>query len=689
MPSSFSTGRTAPFRFAVIADTHINPSDNDHISPFESHRLTNARMLHTVDILNALEPDLVVHVGDMVHPVPEAVTYPVAAARFKETVAGLKAPLHCVPGNHDIGDKLADYVPAGGIRDTYIDLYRVHFGADYHAFEAGGCAFIVINTSLINSGFEQEAVQARWLEDQLNHFRTKRVFVCMHYPPFIASDDEAGHYDNLDQPGRQWFVDLIRKHRVAGVFTGHVHNFFYNRIGETPVFSMPSTAFVRGDYSELFSIGQPPEHENGRNDVAKLAVLVVDVYPDRIVPQFIRTHDRNEAKDAPAPQRDWPSLPPAGGSCARLGIDLRYSWTELHEIPYSSMLDEFQRKLARNDYPVLALWEMGIGHLRVPIDDLLKSRTRERMLALAAQGAHFTVFLFGWPDANAIECMAEHRHMLQAVEIILKWPLPADAVQRISRLTAQAGIPVHLSRFWSASGHSKDGKQIKLLVDHGFTGADDPALKELESLDLPVQGLVFRVPRTRCAAQAIGEADARAKSMGMRAQIHIRLADDSPAVSHLDPAQAEQRILETAFCAAFHRDANIYIDTLCDVDRGYFPRAGLVDRRYNPRAGAQALRNLHGALSEEQAFETLAWRHTPTGWIGWARVGQTVWALVLPSDSVPVPSASVLSELSDDALLLGVMDLRSGQEAPSLPELLTRPTLLSFSVTAPPQALPV
>jgi len=677
MSHAFSTGRKAGFRFAVIADTHVNPSDEDLISPFESHRLTNERMKHTVQVLNSLDPDLVIHVGDMVHPVPEAVTYSEAVARFKEAVAGLNAPLRCVPGNHDIGDKLADYVPAGSIREPYIDLYREHFGADYYAHEAGASVFLVLNTSLINSGLENASRQERWFEEQLQQHTGKNVFVCMHYPPFIAQEEEAGHYDNIDQPGRQWFVDLVARHRVTGVFTGHVHNFFYNRIGSTPVFSMPSTAFVRGDYSELFGIGQPPEHENGRNDTAKLAVLVVDVYADKIVPQFIRTHDLGVGLHSLA-QRDWPQLPPAAGSNSRLGIDLRYSWTELHEIPYSSMLDEFQRKLARNDYPVLALWEMGISNLRVPIADLTDSRTLQRMQALAAQGARFTVFVFGWPDESTTTQLANHKEMIDAVEVIIKWPLPDDVVDRVSQLQQRSGLPVHMSKFWSASGQSKDGKQIKLLVDHGFTGESDPALKDIEALGPALQGLVFRVSRQGSVSQTICDVNSRASALGMRAQVHIRLADDSPAVSHLDAAKAERRILETAFCAAVYRHSSVFIDTLSDVDRGYFPRAGLVDRRFNPRASAKALRNLHGALSEAAPLEQLHWVEQDCGWIGCAATDDGFWALVLPTEGSTI-SLSLLGNGLNASLVRGVLDLRSGKEGSLESTSFDTPTLLHFS----------
>lgn len=646
----------ALLRFAVIADSHVNPSDADLISPYESHRLTNSRLEHTVRVLNALGPAFVMHVGDMVHPVPEAVSYPQAVARFRRAIEGLAMPLHAVAGNHDIGDKLADYVPAGSIRPEYLSLYCEHFGPDYYSFDAAGCHFTVINTSLINSGLPQEAGQRAWLEQDLAANAGRRIFLFMHYPPFIATPAEHGHYDNIDEPGRSDLLDLLQRHAVAAAFTGHVHNFFFNRHGATPIFSLPSTAFVRSDYTEMFSIGQPPAHENGRNDSAKLGVLVVDVYADRVVPQFIRTFDQMGSADARSAQRDWPLLPPAAGPMRALGIDLRHGWTELHSIPYSSMLDEFRRKQARNDYPVMALWEMGIRRLRVPLDDLLDAMARERMAALAALGARFTVFSFGWPDAASLAVIAAHRELLAAVEVILKWPLPADVDERLARLRATCGVALHVSRFWSASGQSRDGKQIKLLVDHGFSAVSgdaladsacvDPALADPALADLAaavragaVDALVFRVASSVPAHAGIAAAVQAAAALGARAQVHVRLASDSPAEGRNDPLINGHRVLEAALCAHTEPAADVFIDTLADVDRGYFPRAGLVDRRFNPHPAGRALRNLHGVLSTRRLRQPIEWQEHDEMHAGIARDEHGAIALVLPAgNAVAMPA---------------------------------------------------
>lgn len=621
------------FRFAVMADSHVNPSDIDEISPFASHRLTNTRLRHTIQAVNAAAPDFVVHVGDMVHPVPEAVSYPQAVQMFREATAALEAPLYLVPGNHDTGDKCAEYVPAGSIQEAYAERYETHFGQHFYSFDAHDCHFTVINTSLINAGLAREAAQAAWLEADLAANADRRCFLMMHYPPYVASADEPGHYDNIDEPGRSWLLALLARHQVRTVFTGHVHNFFFNRHGDTDFFLMPSTAFVRADYAEMFRVTQPCGHENGRNDDAKLGFMLVDVYPQAVVPRFVRTFDHAREIEA-EPQRDWPALPAALASAPRLGIDLRQGWTELHDIPYSSMLDEFRRKKARNDYPILALWEMGIRSLRVPLDDLLDPATRMRMTALHQQGVYFTVFHFGWPHESSLDVAQAHAFLLDGVELVLKWPLPSDASERLRDVHTRLGAPLAVSRFWSAAGGSRDGKQIKLLVDHGYQGTADPHLPDAAGLspETGVDRLVFRVGHTTPAHTGIMDAAAWCAARGLRAHVHVRLASDTPALAEPDAWRNAMRALEAALCAQAMPETAVFLDTLADVDRGYFPRAGLIDRLGNPRLGSRVVRNLHGALSELPALRELAWRPVDGGLVGSARSGDAQVYVVIPAE---------------------------------------------------------
>ena len=99
----------------------------------------------------------------MVNPVPELPSLVDAAKEFHQPTAKLEAPQHRMPGNHDIGDKPVTWMPAGMVNSNHIALYREHFGKDYYSFDFETCHFIILNSSLINSGDPAEAEQAAWL----------------------------------------------------------------------------------------------------------------------------------------------------------------------------------------------------------------------------------------------------------------------------------------------------------------------------------------------------------------------------------------------------------------------------------------------------------------------------------------------------------------------------------------------
>ena len=59
------------FTFAVISDTHVNPDENLCNSPFPVNGRANPRFRHVIADLNRRDIAFVVHLGDLLHPVPE------------------------------------------------------------------------------------------------------------------------------------------------------------------------------------------------------------------------------------------------------------------------------------------------------------------------------------------------------------------------------------------------------------------------------------------------------------------------------------------------------------------------------------------------------------------------------------------------------------------------------------------
>ena len=63
------------FSFAVVADTHVNQDETTCNSPFEVNRLANARMRHVVRELNSHDVAFVVHLGDLVGQIRNAIGF--------------------------------------------------------------------------------------------------------------------------------------------------------------------------------------------------------------------------------------------------------------------------------------------------------------------------------------------------------------------------------------------------------------------------------------------------------------------------------------------------------------------------------------------------------------------------------------------------------------------------------------
>ena len=584
------------FSFAVIADTHINQSETECNSPFEVNRLANRRMRHVVNDINRRELALVVHLGDVVHPVPSMGTlYADSANRFFEQVKDLKYPLHVIPGNHDVGDKPISWGPAGTVNEEFLDAWSRYFGEHYFRVSHDGIEFLGINAQVIGSGLPLESEQKEWLEDILQTLKGERIFLFSHYPPFLAESSETEHYDNLGETGRRWLLKLIKDSGVEGLFAGHVHNFWYNRFGGCDCYLALSTAFVRHDYSEIFRV--PPNAEHGRNDAPKLGYFVVHVFEHGHTLEVVRTYGievglEKQSKDSVV------IVQPSPKPNSVLGFDLRQDWTEQVQIPPSGGLDEFDRKSIRNDYGLLALLDMGVRKLRVPISDLLAPSRRSRLEDLAHLGFEFTLYTFGVPEAAQLKKIQQHRSLLTSWEIT--WP--QSHLDELDRTTLQSlsndGLALFFSPLRSKAEIIQTQQKYYHVINHGFTIHDVHLSDTLaqENIRACFQGYVIRLglhDNPWQAGQLAQEVEAKT---GLTASVHLRIAGDNPAESIRNTQQLCDRLAGGLFSGWAYPASTFFCDTFADNDRGYFPRIGVVDRLYNPQPGFHIVRNLHAVL---------------------------------------------------------------------------------------------
>ncbi|MGH7341922.1 MAG: metallophosphoesterase, partial [Candidatus Rokuibacteriota bacterium] len=566
--------------------------------------MANARTRWVVARLNQLVPELTIHLGDLVHPVPALPTYAQAAHNFRELTRALRSPLHPVPGNHDVGDKPVAWAPAATVSDTYLALWREHFGEQFYAFDVRGLHFVVVNASIINSGLAAEAGQRDWLERDLASSAGRRTFLCIHYPPYVSRPDESESYDNLAEPGRSWLLDLIETYRPEAMFCGHVHNFWYNRHGDTDCYILPSTAFVRHDYSELYRVAPAPDAERGRNDLPKLGFFAVRIYERGHVCHVIRTYGATldpGAALAPAPETVTP-LHTRENVRAPLGLDLRQPWAEMVEITPTGAVDEFERKKVRNDYPLLALWEMGVRTLRVPFQDLEDAALRDRMRLLHRLGHRFIVYTFEVPHGRARDLLIEHHDVVDAWEVVARWPDVARIIETIAEIKGKAPLAVSLSKLRGKEHARPEGGRFYHFIDHGFVPSERDAIEQLVRTGARdvIDGVTYRILRQDPPWREIGAVAEIAAALGLRATVLVRMASQNPAQAFDDDLANANRVAEalTATMAHSTRGVDVLIDGFADIDRGYFVRTGLVDRRWNPRLGAHVVRNLHAALNE-------------------------------------------------------------------------------------------
>jgi hypothetical protein len=651
------------FTFAIIADGHVNPQEDTSSSPWESNRLANGRNRFVVSELNRIAPAFVIHLGDMVHPVPNSPAYQTAINQFQSIFNQLKAPIHFVPGNHDVGDKPSSWVPAGPVNENYLTSYRRHFEKDYFSFDYENCNFVFVNCQLLGSDLPDEEDQFKWLNKNLQDHSGKRNFVFIHYPPFISDSAETEHYDNLKEPERSNFLKIIRSSNVEALFSGHVHNFFYNRFNNTDFYVLPSITFVRHDYSELSRISS--QDEFGRDDKGKLGFFKVNVYERGHAVHFIRTWGRTLAVDEVDDDSEridnfnsretwWPGL----------GLDMRHPWAEVVELPYSGAVDEFVRKKVRNDYPFLALWEMGVRRMRIPWQDLADNRIRVRMKAMQELGYSFTLFMYDTPSRELYNIIRENCSLLEALEIIIPWREMSSNKNGLADLKAALNLPVYISKLRSSAESEKGSSKFQHFIKHGFISDEQNTIKAFllkNDLREIADGFVFRVGRKDDLWDNIVEVRNFAKGINVSIQFQVMLANENPAVMEKNDLSNANRVAEALALSLALPDITIFLDTFIDMDRGYFPRNGLIDRRYNPRMPAHIYRNLNsimGVYSDKLLLEGKYSNSDRT--MCMITTKKFIWVLILAEKESLGEKIEMPMELISDEKHAELFDLVSG-----------------------------
>lgn len=553
---------------------------------FESRRKQGVRAGQAWQAVGALDPEFVVHMGDLVQEFPGRPDYERAVTEALSQIdeAGVADRCHFVVGNHDIGDKPDPTMPTRPVTDAELDGWHGRYGSSWHEWSAGGVTFLAVNSQILNTSLPAAAEQRTWFEQRCDALQDTPCVLFIHLPPYLHDPDEAhlGHYDNVGEPDRTWLLDLVRRHNVHAMFTAHVHFQFYDHVpgAATPCRYRvtPSPAFTRPGFSHLFTGAAP--NEQGRDDVDKLGFFYCR-QPRGAGPQRLDVH-RVRMTGLPGPDEaalltppTEPGPPEADGFC--LGVTLRHPLAPTVQVPIA--WPSVVRQPVRNDYPLLSCVDLGARRVRVPAADLADPSQARRLAVLRADGVHLQAMALGEEEAvQSLSTLSD----ADSLEV----QLPGRLLPDIDRLrpVLDAGMPLVLATV--QPGETVAGKQHKRTRIGYRAGELDELATAMAGVDVD----------WTAAVRLDGTAPWDEVAPLTSAPCPIQLLCESPGTDEATNLAALCR----AVVAAASLNVPLHLEPFVDMDRTMDAFHGLLDPLCNPRPAFDAVRSL-GALLTAQA----------------------------------------------------------------------------------------
>lgn len=241
-----------PLYFIHITDTHFGPT-KDFVHYGSNAYDVACRMVEAINAL-PVAIDFVVHTGDVTDR-PEEAAYRIA----DEVFARLKYPIYFVTGNHDTSPGINTFLTMGEKRDASADGNCVSY-----AFEKNGYRFIALDSRGADDIDPHGMLphhQFEFLQREIERDE-KPLVLFIHFLPFTADSiwlDETMLLLN----GERLHQKLIPvRHRVRGVFFGHVHRgmqmlrdgILYSSVGST----IGQLNTFPGDAKATIDIQHPP-----------------------------------------------------------------------------------------------------------------------------------------------------------------------------------------------------------------------------------------------------------------------------------------------------------------------------------------------------------------------------------------------------------------------------------------------
>lgn len=564
--------------FVVVTDTHYV---HDATGPFEfaSRGRQSARIEYALGLIEDLDPAFAVHLGDLVQTFPGRRDFDAALEAALDQLQAIDVDWRFVAGNHDVGDKPDPTMPTAAVTEDSLTTYHERVGRSWYRWGDRGTQFVVINSQLLNADVPAADDHRAWIEAELAGLDADRCFLFTHLPPFLHAPDEPhrGVYDTVGEPARSWLLELVREAGVDIVFAGHTHFAFRHDLGGPELHVVPSPAFTRPGFAELFASAPPPER--GRDDVGKLGFLLV-----RLVGGVPHLHwiPTQGIEGPPSMDEGRRVLTPTGRRSRdpRVGVSLVDAVTTTATVP--AVFPSGRAHRVREDYSALSLVRAGVGHVRLDATDLDTVHGRRTIAALREAGIAVTVRVvaanpFPWGDRR-------ESASVDGVDVMVPGKAPAwdRMTAAMSSLRDRSDVVVTASRLDPT--YTVPGKQHPRFRA-GWTDAELAACRDrLPATALPDRFLRWIPP----------EADSwtrirDASETGRPNDWVLPLAGGPDPVSRLCLAIA---------AVACTSDARLWVQPLRALDRTMDPSPGLLDRHANPTPRYRALRSLVTVLCD-------------------------------------------------------------------------------------------